>query len=371
MVSNVNRRKGKASKERKDMTEAFKVRSNVLRTILIALILVIIGALSTAPAFAGATLDKVRSMGMVRCGISEEMKGFSYKDTAGRWQGFTVDFCRAVAAAALGDAEKTTLTPLTPSSRLPVLLSGGIDLLAHTATVTFGREAGIGVLFAGIYFYDGQTFMVPRKGKKIRKIEDLNRATICVQKGTTHQANLENAFRARRLSYKPLVIDSLPDVTKAFFSGQCQAYTADRSDLAAVLLSAPGGPAQFEILPGNISKEPLGPAVRRGDDEWLTLVRWVLFGLIEAEERGVTRENVQALRKKTDDPALQWFLNSSGQLGKSLGLKPAWVADVVAQVGNYGEIYERNLGSRSALKIERGLNRLWTQGGLLYAPPFQ
>ena len=353
------------------MREEFKAGSNVLRTISIALTLVITGTLNASPALAGATLDKVRSMDVVRCGVSEEMAGFSYKDGSVRWQGFTVDFCRAVAAAVLGNAEKVTLVPLTPSSRFPVLLSGRIDLLAHTATVTFGREAGIGVLFAGIYFYDGQTFMVPRKGKRVRKIEDLNRATICVQKGTTHQANLENTFRARRLSYKPLVINSLPDVAQALFSGQCQAYTADRSDLAAVLLSAPGGPDRFEILPGSISKEPLGPAVRRGDDEWFTLVRWVLFAIIEAEERGVTSKNVRALQKKTDDPALHWFLNSSGQLGKPLGLKPDWVADIVAQVGNYGEIYERNLGSRSGLKIERGLNRLWTKGGLLYAPPFE
>jgi general L-amino acid transport system substrate-binding protein len=342
-----------------------------MRIIVTTLWLLVIAAWLPSPrAFAGGTLEKVRSTRMVRCGVPEELPGFSYHDPSGRWQGFTADFCRAVAVAALGDAEKATFVALTPSSRLPVLLSGRIDLLAHNATATFGREAGIGVLFAGTYFYDSQAFMVPRNSK-IQKIENLKGATICVEKGTTHQKNLEDIFRARKLTYKPLVLDSLAEMKEAFFSGRCRACTEDRSRLAALRLSAPGGPGRFDIVLEKISKEPLGPAVRRGDDEWFTLVRWVLYALIEAEERGVTRKNVQTLQKKTDDPSLQWFLNSSGQLGKSLGLKPNWAADVVAQVGNYGEIYERNLGGGSALKIERGLNDLWTRGGLVYAPPFQ
>lgn len=348
----------------------FNARSIVARMVLIVCILMIAGMVTISSALAGATLENVREIGVLRCGVNEELTGFSYKNKAGRWEGFTVDFCRAVAAATLGDGEKVRFVPLRSPSRFPVLLSGKIDLLAHTATVTFGREAAIGVRFAGVYFFDGQAFMVPRRSG-LRRIEDLNGKSICVGKGTTHRMNLEDTFRARGLTYKLLVLDSREEMTKAFLSGRCQAYTADRSSLAAVLVSAPGGSERFEILPGNISKEPLGPVVRRGDEEWFTLVRWVLFALIEAEELGVTRENVRTLQKKTTDPALSWFLNSSGQVGGSLKVKPDWVATVIAQVGNYGEIYERYFGTRSALKIERGLNRLWNRGGLLLAPPFQ
>jgi general L-amino acid transport system substrate-binding protein len=336
----------------------------------IILALVFTASLTASAAQAGPTLDKVRSAGVVRCGVSEEMTGFAAKDASGRWKGFTVDFCRAVAVAALGDAEKVDFVSLTPAGRFPVLLSGKIDLLAHTATVTFGREAGIGVLFAGVYFYDGQTFMVPGTSK-VKRIEDLKNATICVEKGTTHLPNLENVFRPRKLTYKPLVRDSVAEITEDLLAGRCQAYSADRTRLAAFLLSVPRGAAGFRILPVKISKEPLGPAVRRDDADWYILVRWVLFALIEAEERGVTSQNVRVMREKTDAPTLDSFLNSSGKLGKSLGLKPDWVAEVVARVGNYGEIFERNVGGKSPLKMERGLNNLWTKGGLLYAPPFQ
>ena len=347
-----------------------KERYITLRLIFILIAAVTAVAPALPPAWAGTTLSAVRSSGVVRCGVSEEMAGFSYKDKAGRWQGFSVDFCRAVAEAALGDGEKVSVRPLSPASRFPVLLSGSIDLLAHTATVTFGREVGIGVEFAGIYFYDGQTFMVPRKNK-VKRIENLKGATICVEKGTTHLTNLEHAFGSRGLPYKTLVFDTLPEVTAAFFGGKCRAFTADRSNLAGVRLGAPGGPGQYDIMAGAISKEPLGTAVRRGDEEWLTLVRWVLYALIEAEERGVTQKNVKELQKTTKDPGLRWFLDSSGELGKSIGLRPDWVAGVISRTGNYGEIYERHLGGKSVLKIERGLNRLWKSGGLLYAPPFQ
>lgn len=298
------------------------------------------------------------------------MAGFSYRDKAGRWQGFSVDFCRAVASAALGSGEKVNFRPLNPQNRFPVLLAGSIDLLAHTATVTFGREVGIGVEFAGIYFYDGQTFMVPQKSK-IKRMADLKGATICVQKGTTHLANLENAFGNRGLPYKTLVFDSLPEVAGAFFAGKCRAFTADRSNLAGALISAPGGQGRYDIMAGAISKEPLGPAVRRGDEEWLALVRWTLYALIEAEELGVTRKNARELQKTAKDQGLRWFLARSGELGKSIGLKPGWAADVISEVGNYGEMYERHFGRQSAVKIERGQNRLWSRGGLLYAPPFE
>lgn len=327
--------------------------------------------LSASFVTAGEILARVRANNEIRCGVTEQLLGFSFKDQNGSWRGFNVDFCKAVAVAVLGNADKVSFVPLTAPNRFPVLLSGRIDLLAHTVTWTFGREAGIGIKFPGIYFYDGQTFMVPADKKNIKRLEDLNGATICVEKKTTYQLNMANIFKVRGIHYTPLEVDSEQELDNAFLAGQCQACTAERSVLAGLRAEIPGGTERFKILPEEISKEPLAPAVRRGDEEWLTLVRWVLFALIEAEERGVTSVNVRTLQKGTTDPDLQWFLNESGERGKTLGLKPDWVADVIAAVGNYGEIYERNFGSSSGLKIERGMNRLWKQGGLLYAPPFQ
>ncbi len=328
-------------------------------------------ALNASFVMAGEILAHVRADKKVHCGLTERLLGFSYQDENGRWCGFNVDFCRAVAVAALGDAEKVNFTPLTAPERFPVLLSRKIDLLAHTVTWTFGREAGIGIDFPGIYFYDEQAFAVPTDKKNVKRMEDLKGMTICVEKGTTHQENMAHFFNKQGITYTPMVVESQREMGRAVEEGRCQACTADRSALAALIASARNGAARFKILPGAISKEPLAPAVLRGDDEWATLVRWVLFVLIQAEEYGVTSANVRTLQKQTTDPELQWFLNSCGQRGKSLGLKPDWVAEVITAVGNYGEIYERNFGSGSALKLERGLNRLWKQGGLLYAPPFQ
>ena len=323
------------------------------------------------PVQAADTLDTVRSRGVLRCGVSEGLAGFSMRDTSGRWSGMDVDFCRAVAAAALGNAEQVSFTPLSAPNRFPALLSGRIDLLAHTTTWTFGREAGIGIEFPGIYFYDGQTFGVQTGPLQMKGIEDLNGKTICVEKGTTYGTNMEDVFRKHGIDYTPLVLDSKKELGDAFRAGRCQALTAERTVLAALRVAVPNGADRYTILPGAISKEPLAPAVRRGDDEWTRLIRWVLFALIEAEELGVTKSNVRSLQRETDDPALQWFLNSCGQRGKALGLKPDWVAEVISAVGNYGEIYDRNFGAASGLNIERGMNRLWNRGGLLYAPPFQ
>ena len=355
--------------ERDDMKCELIKRSNF--TGLTAWLLIALTVLYTSSALAGETLVRVRANKEVRCGVTEQLLGFSFKDQSGRWRGFNVDFCRAVAVAALGDAEKVTFTPLSAPSRFQPLLSGSIDLLAHTATWTFGREAGIGIDFPGIYFYDGQTFAVPTEKKDIKRIEDLNGMTICVEKGTTYQSNMADTFEKQGIPYTPVVVNSQEELVASLRAKKCQACTAERSVLAALRAAAPEGEKRVKILPGEISKEPLSPAVRRGDDDWTTLVRWVLFALIEAEERGVTSANVRTLQRETTDPELRWFLNSCGQRGKSLGLKPDWVADVIAAVGNYGEIHERNLGSGSILKLERGLNRLWKDGGLLYAPSFQ
>ncbi|MDA8239361.1 MAG: amino acid ABC transporter substrate-binding protein [Nitrospiraceae bacterium] len=353
------------------MKELFSLKIQTVSILILLLQIVLLTlVLQYSSAFAGDTLNEVRSRKTVRCGISEGPDGFSMKDRAGHWQGAGPDFCRAVAAAALGDANKVEFISLSAAGRFPVLLSGKIDLLAHTATMTFGREAGIGVRFPGVYFFDGQGFMVQRSSK-IRTIRDLNGLTVCVVKGTTHQINLANTFQKYNMKYTPLVVGSISEAIDTLIKGKCQTVTADRSQLAAVQATTSAGPSRFEIIPGAFSLEPIGPVVRRGDEEWFTLVRWVLFALIEAEELGLTRDNVRTLLKDPGSSTLRDFLISSGQSGKSLGLRPDWVASVIGSVGNYGEIYERHFGAKSDLKIERGHNKLWTQGGLMYAPQFQ
>jgi general L-amino acid transport system substrate-binding protein len=329
----------------------------------------VLGLLPSA-ARVGDMFAKIRATGKVRCGISENLRGFAEKDAQGRWTGLNVDFCRAVAAAALGDAAKADFVPLRASARFLAPKSGEIDLLLRNTTWTLEREAGLGVHFVGTLFYDGQTMMVPH-ASQVSRIAELNGATMCLEKGTNHDENLTDYFRAHGLTYQPLMLDSLAEVQEAFFAGRCQAYTSDLSQLAAVRAGAPGGPEHFVILPELIAKEPLSPVVRRGDEEWFTLVKWVLFALIEAEERGVTRDNVHALATTTVAPAVQRLPGAHGGSGKALGVSNDWVVQVVSSVGNYGEMFERRLGNQSALRLERGLNRLWTQGGLLYAPPWQ
>jgi len=345
-----------------------KRRAFVWATVTICTIGVALGLI---PASAGAaeTLARVKSRKVVRCGVSEGLIGFSFKDAAGQWTGMDIDFCRAVAAA-VGDRAKVEFVPLFASARFPALQADEIDLLVRNTTWTLGREAFLGVQFAGILFYDGQGFMVPRKSK-VRRIGDLKGATICVEKGTTSEQNLADYFRAHGWNYKPLVLESVAEIRDAFVSGRCQAYTSDSSQLASVRMEVPEGTKKYIILPDLISKEPLGPVVRRGDEEWFTLVRWVLFALIQAEELGITRENVQALRDASTDPAVQRLLGNTGGFGKALGVDNDWVVRVVGAVGNYGEMFERNLGRGSVLNLERGLNRLWKQGGLMYAPPFR
>lgn len=323
------------------------------------------------PASAGAdeTLARVKSRRVMRCGVSEGLIGFSFKDPAGEWRGMDVDFCRAVAAT-VGDRVRVEFVPLFASARFPALQVDEIDLLVRNTTWTLGREAFLGVKFAGILFYDGQGFMVPRRSK-VRRIGDLKGGTICVGKGTTSEQNLADYFREHGLNYKPLVLESVAEIRDALVSGRCQAYTSDSSQLASVRMEVPDGRKKYIILPDLISEEPLGPVVRRGDEEWFTLVRWVLFALIQAEEHGITRENVRALRDTATDPAVQRLLGRTGGFGKALGVDNDWVVRVVGTVGNYGEMFERNLGRESVLNLERGLSRLWKQGGLMYAPPFR
>lgn len=335
------------------------------RALAVLLLLAAPTALGTigwvSPAVAdGETLAQIKTRGTVRCGVSEGIAGFSTKDASGRWTGLDADFCRAVAAAALGDGEKVTFLPLRASARFPALQLGTIDLLARNTTWTLAREAGLKMVFVGILFHDGQAFMVPASSP-VKSADHLNRATVCVEKGTTHESNMVEYFATRDMKITPVIVDSAVEVVDAFFAGRCGAYTSDTSQLVAARLRAPARQA-FRILPDRISKEPVGPVVRRGDDDWQTLVRWVLFALIAAEEHGITRESAGG-------PGARRVLAVDAELGRALGADPDWARRAVQSVGNYGEMFDRNLGARSALKLERGLNRLWTQGGLMYAPP--
>ncbi|HSD59895.1 MAG TPA: amino acid ABC transporter substrate-binding protein [Burkholderiales bacterium] len=350
------------------MASPFVQPSRLARRVLAAACAGLLVLASAAHA-ASDTLAHVRTSGALHCGIPENLPGFAEKDEKGRYRGFSVDFCRAVAAATLGDPEKVRFTPVSSTGRFPLLLSGRIDLLAHTTTWTLTREAGIGVRFPGIYIHDGQGFLVPAAGA--REMGDLKGSTICVEKGTTHVLNLEDDFARRGITYTPKVIESLPATTAAFFGGECQAYTSDRSTLAAVLATAPRGAGAWRILPGAISHEPLGPAVRRDDGEWETIVRWVLYALVAAEHRGLTRDNIRGKLVSGANPAARRMLEDGKTVARSLGLAPDWHIRAVEAGGNYGEVYERNLGAASPLKIERGANRLWTDGGLMYSPPFR
>lgn len=342
-----------------------------MRTRLVASAIVLIAAFfAAAMADGGETLAGVKARKIVRCGVSEGIPGFSARDRAGRWVGLEADFCRAVAAAVLGDRDKVKFVPLRASERFPALQAGVVDLLARNTTCTLGREAKLKVMFPGTIFYDGQAFMVPASSR-IREIRQLDGATICVEKGTTHQQYLADHFTAQGLRHKPIVIDSSTGVSDALFSGRCRAYTSDASQLAAARLRVPDGTRKYVILPNRITREPIGPVVRRGDDDWYTLVRWVLFALIAAEEVGVTAENAAGLRNEAANPALRRALGAGGGFGRDMGVDNDWALRAVRSVGNYGQIYERNLGPQSALPIERGLNRLWSDGGLLYAPPLR
>jgi general L-amino acid transport system substrate-binding protein len=332
--------------------------------------LMLIAAMSPADRLpAGETLSRVHSRRLLHCGVSDGRAGFSQKDAKGVWTGLDADFCRAVAASVIGDAVRVKFVPLVTAARFLALRSNQVDVLARNTTHTIAREAGLGVHFIGTLYYDGQGFMVSRKGRA-KKVADLKGATICVTEKTTSEDNLADHFAARGWKYQPVSAKSIEEASRKFFSGECTAYTADRSNLAAVRLQAPGGPQGYEILPEQISKEPLAPAIKRGDEEWLTVLRWTYFVLIAAEEMAVTRQNVLSKTGARADPRLARFLDSNGAFAKQLGVPRGWVVRIIEAVGNYGEMFERNLGQGSPLKLDRGPNRLWTQDGLMYAPPF-
>jgi general L-amino acid transport system substrate-binding protein len=334
-----------------------------------ALALLALALLAPAPALAGRTLDAVRQRGEVICGVNTSAPGFSAADSQGRWQGLDVDTCRAVAAAVLRDAGKVRFVPLNSQQRFAALQAGEVDVLSRNTTWTLTRDASLGIVFTGINYYDGQGFMVPKK-IKVDSAKKLGGATVCVQAGTTSEKNVADFFQANGLKYKSVVFDTAEAITSAFFSGRCQAYTTDMSDLAGARTKV-ANPNDYVILPEVISKEPLGPSVRRGDDEWFQIVRWALFGMLEAEESGVTQANVDKMKAESKDPIVQRLLGSSDDMGVLLGLDKEWLYRIVKQVGNYGESFERNLGPKTPVGLPRGANNLWKKGGLMYAPPIR
>jgi general L-amino acid transport system substrate-binding protein len=337
--------------------------------LLITVVIITAGLGLATTARAGKTLDAVKARGQVVCGVNTSAPGFSAADSQGKWTGLDVDFCRAVAAAVLKDAEKVKYVPLNSQQRFASLQAGEIDVLSRNSTWTLTRDASLGVAFTGINYYDGQGFMVPKK-LKIDGAKKLNGATVCVQAGTTSEKNVADYFAANAMKYKSVVFDTAEAITSAFFSGRCQVYTTDMSDLAGARTKAPKAD-DYVILPQVISKEPLGASVRRGDDEWFQIVRWAQFALLEAEENGLTQANVDQQKTSNKDPGVQRFLGVSEDTGKLLGLDAEWAYRIVKQVGNYGESFERNVGAKSPLNLPRGVNKLWTQGGLMYAPPIR
>ena len=321
------------------------------------------------PAHAGKTLDAIKSKGQLACGVSTGVIGFSAADSQGQWRGLDVDVCRAIAAAVLGDPNKVRWVPLNSQQRFTAIQSGEVDILSRNTTWSLTRDAGLGLHFTAVTYYDGQGFLVAKKSK-VSSAKQLKNAEICVQSGTTTERNLADWFRAQGIKVKPVVFDKFEPSIKAFFSGRCQAYTTDASALAFIRSKEAPNPDDYVVLPEVISKEPLGPAVRRGDDEWFAIVKWVVNALIEAEELGITQAKVDAL-KTSPDPAIQRFLGVGEDLGKSLGLDREWAARAVKAGGNYGEIFERNVGTGSPLKLPRGLNAQWNKGGLMYGLPLR
>jgi general L-amino acid transport system substrate-binding protein len=334
---------------------------------LARLVALAILAVSTAPAPA-QTLKAVKDRGSLNCGVSQGIYGFSAADERGRWSGFDVDLCRAIAAAIFNDASKVTFTPLSALERFARLRAGEVDVLSRNSTWTLSREAEMGLSFAAVTYYDGQGFLV-RNARNVASALELDGSKVCVQSGTTTEANLSDYFRANQLSYEPVMLAGVADVRQAYQSGRCDVITSDVSQLYAERLKL-AQPEDHVVLPDIISKEPLGPAVRQGDDQWLRIVKWTHFAMINAEELGVSRKTVDEARK-SEKPDVKRLLGREGNYGEQLGLTTDWVVRIVKLVGNYGEVFERNVGVESRLTIPRGLNQLWTVGGIQYAPPIR
>jgi len=331
----------------------------------------VVTALLFAAGLANAgTLDDVRKRGQLHCGINTGLPGFAAPDDKGVWRGFDVDFCRAVAAAVLGDADKVKYTNLTGKTRFTALRSGEIDLLSRNTTWTFSRDVDLQLTFIGVNYYDGQGFMVPRK-LGVTSAKQLAGASVCIQTGTTTELNLADYFRVSNMKYQPVPVETMSEARSNYLAGRCDTYTTDASGLAASR-AATNNPADHIVLPEIISKEPLGPVVRQGDDQWADIGRWTLNALIAAEEMGVTSKNVGEMAKGSTNPEINRLLGKENLQGReALGLAPDWAVRMITQVGNYGEIFERNLGKNTKLGIARGVNAQWKDGGLMYSPPFR
>ncbi|MCA1940814.1 MAG: amino acid ABC transporter substrate-binding protein [Caenispirillum bisanense] len=325
-----------------------------------------IGA-TAGSAQAGATFDAVKQRGEVVCGVHTGLAGFGAPDAQGNWSGLDIDVCRAVAAAVFGDAKKVKYVPLSAQQRLAALQAGEVDILSRNTTWTLTRDTSNGLNFTAVNYYDGQGFMVP-KSLGVKSAKELDGATVCVQTGTTTELNMADYFRANNMKLNPLTIEAFEEVNAAYASGRCDAITSDASQLAAIRANDLPNPDDHVILPELISKEPLTPAVRHGDDQWFDVVKWSIYGMIDAEEQGITSANVDE-KKGSDNPNTKRLLGVTPGMGAALGLPEEWAYNIVKQVGNYGESFERNVGKDSPLKLERGLNALWTDGGLMYAPP--
>jgi general L-amino acid transport system substrate-binding protein len=323
---------------------------------------------ASAVAQAGATFDSVKKKGFVQCGTNTGLAGFGAPDSKGVWSGLDIDMCKAFAAAMFGDPTKFKVTPLTAQQRFTALQSGEVDVLVRNTTQTMTRDTSLGLIGVAVNFYDSQGIMV-RKDSGIKSAKELNGATICVQPGTTTELNLADWFRANKLSFKPVVIEKLDEVVGAFVAGRCDAYTTDKSGLASSR-SSQANPDLYVILPENFSKEPLGPLVRQGDEQWLNLVRWSFNAMVEAEEYGITQKNLDEMLKSTN-PNVQRILGVTPGMGKNLGVDEKWAYNIIKAVGNYGESFERNIGKNTPLRLERGLNEQWTKGGIMYAWPIR
>ncbi len=333
-----------------------------------AVLNIVAAFLVSATAAQADTLDQVKKRGYLTCGANPRLAGFGIPDDHGHWNGFDIDFCRAVAAAVFYDAGKVKFIPLSGKNRFTALENGEIDVLSHNTTWTLSRETGQGFLFAGINYFDGQGFMARKKFNYSSALE-LSGASVCVEQGTTTELNLADFFRANNMKYEAVAFPSAEEALRAYDNGRCGVFTTDASGLYAER-SRLADPEDSVVLPEIISKEPLGPVVRQGDDRWFNLVKWVNFALIDAEELGVTSKNVDEMAK-SESPDIKRLLGFEGNFGAAMGLELDWAYRVVKLVGNYGEMFDRNLGEGSKLKIKRGLNALWTKGGLLYSPPIR
>ncbi len=331
-------------------------------------ILIALAAVVFAQGASAQTLKTVKDRGILNCGANGTLAGFGLPDAQGHWTGLDVDVCRGIAAAIFNDPSKVKFVPLSAKDRFTALQSGEVDVLVRNTTWTSSRDSSLGLSFTGVDYYDGQGFMV-RKALKVNSALELNGASICVQQGTTTELNLADYFRAHKMQVKTVTFATANEAVKSYDAGRCDAYTTDASGLYAERLRL-ANPSDHIILPEIISKEPLGPVVRQGDDQWFTVVKWVLFAMINAEELGITQKNVDDMAKSTN-PSIRRFVGTEGNYGEQLGLTKDWAVRIIKAVGNYGEAFERNVGQGSPLKIDRGLNRLWDKGGIQYAPPIR